>query len=609
MGTIEDCKRHLKALDEKTLRETIIIPLFEAKGREFKLGSADIARYIDYEAAKAHGPKEPQHKCDILLIRHERGSTSFEGIQAKKGDIAGDTEVQEIATDAGIAFRCPYKGSDGRIHSLDRYYWVTSGDLKVNGRTSICTFLDHPASPTFGRVVVWDCLQLIDEVQQWAPHLLPPLELLILQSSKDDYNKAGQNAYASWYAYQSFRWFLRNNPSEILCAREHLVEAQRLLAEDPRARLFFSRTLARFYQMWIDLIDASPELLVSGTFDPITDIENEQVRGVLQGKYPGRMYWLLSDISFVMQQLEILAAQYVNTPAGLSTLQICQLLLRTTYPPELEGIAARIGRLLEDLKEEDGNSIDGECSLCTGTAVSCLALSGQKTLAQRAFVWLTGLKGARYSYHPRSYVDAPAEEHALHYAASVLESALDFEYPGCEELKVIVRVFFDRVVPVGKELSEWMRYRNIDRFEVYSYILPAMLRYLLCGFPLEHQDRKVVKFSIKRLLKELRGESKATETPVWRPYAGRQNLGAMSLGCLLGIAECRYLASKIAGVFHHRAREVGSQSRSKPHKKELWDSNVDRTAAFIDGYFLYWETLLELESCGEPIEDLLPDPA
>ena len=62
---------------------------------------------------------------------------------------------------------------------------------------------------------------------------------------------------------------------------------------------------------------------------------------MLQAKYPGTMYWLLSDVSFILEQLALLEDRYVNAVPGLSTLQICQLLLRTAHPPESAGIAAR----------------------------------------------------------------------------------------------------------------------------------------------------------------------------------------------------------------------------------------------------------------------------
>ena len=600
----EDCKRLLKALDENALRDKIIIPLFEIKGREICLGNSGIRKYIDYATARTHGPNEPSHKCDILVIRHERGSTSFEGIQAKKGNIAGDTKVQRIAADAQIAFQCPYKGSDGKTHTLDKYYWITSGDLTPNGRTAYCRYLDPP----FKRVEIWDCLQLIDELQAWAPHLLPPLELLRLQRRMADHVKNDEGVFASWYAYQAFRWHLRYKHGEISLARELLAEARRLLVGDPRAALFLSRTLATFYQMWLDLLDGAPQLLELGTFDPIVDIEKEEVRGVLQKKYPGTMYWLLSDVSFIMQQLELLAGKYVDAPSGLSTLQICQLLLRATYPPELEGIASRLHRLVsEELAEEGGKSIDGECSLCTGTAVSCLSLAGERHQAQAAYLWLTGLDHARYAYHPSYYTDAPATEHALHYAASVLEAALDFEYPDCVELRKVVRVFFEGSGDDSEVLQAWMKYRNIDCFEVYAYILPAILRFLLAGFPLGPEELELLRQALADLTGRLQSESVATGTPPWRPYVGRENLASLSLGCLLDIAECRQLARKTAGVFHYRAKKAGSRLNRTNLGEKLWDSNVDRTATFIDVNLLYWETVLDIESRGGRVEDLLPE--
>lgn len=599
-----ECMARLKSLSERDLWTRILIPLFRARRWEVCTGN-EIRGKIDSSVILTHGSGEPEHKCDILLIRNQLGESSFEGIQAKRGSaVTGRTKVQKIRSDAEIALDCHYKGEDGVTHRLNNWYWITTGDVTPDGGRAIIQYLESPqATSTSARVHVWGCMRLLNEIYLNKPALLPELEKLTLQQGLA--NRAGTVA-ASWYAFQLFRWHLRHAPVDLIAAKHWLVVAESALANDPRAPLFFHRTLGRCYRMWQDLADGAPDLFTGGTFDPIAQVDDPRVQGLLQAKYPGTMYWLLSDVSFMLSQLDILERKYANAPSGLSTLHICQLLLRAGYPDQATEVAelrARLDRLVSEELAGDGKSIDQECSLCTGAAVSCLAMSGRSADASRAVKWLEGLESSRYAFHPDFYTGAPPTEHALHYAAMVLEGVFAYHFPRSVGAVPMLRAFFTGDGDLETKRRAWMKFRNNDRFDVYQYILPAFLRCLLAGLPADRFDVPLLLHAIAALVEDLRNEERVTSTPLSRSYAARENLGSLSLGFLLDAEPALAVAPQIAATFHHR---VVNSALPSPASGKLWDSSVDRSTAFIDAYFLYWETILEVESRGGDVAKLLP---
>src|SRR5439155_8912616 len=114
---------------------------------------------------------------------------------------------------------------------------------------------------------------------------------------------------------------------------------------------------------------------------------------------------LLTHLELVFKQLDLLCDKMVNTPAGLSTLETTLLLERMGYSSRYFGdaLAKRLDRVKREMQENHGRSIDGDCSLCTGAAVSALSLGHRRPEAEVLTEWLRLLKPARFCFLRRDY--------------------------------------------------------------------------------------------------------------------------------------------------------------------------------------------------------------
>ncbi len=75
-------------------------------------------------------------------------------------------------------------------------------------------------------------------------------------------------------------------------------------------------------------------------------------------------------VEYMQEQLDILA-RYVDAPRSLSVLEILGILLRAGFSPTLkqDAVSLAIDRVSRELETHEW-SVDDECSLCTGRALS-----------------------------------------------------------------------------------------------------------------------------------------------------------------------------------------------------------------------------------------------
>src|SRR4051812_4395588 len=107
------------------------------------------------------------------------------------------------------------------------------------------------------------------------------------------------------------------------------------------------------------------------------------------------------------------------------------------------------------------------------------------TLRRRNAMWQDNpesLDAVRYAWIGKDvYENTPPNEHALHYASTVLCAFSDqaWDHGSRDSVKnVLLNTGWTAADPLP---ANWMRYRNISEFEVCGYILPALVRYHLAG--------------------------------------------------------------------------------------------------------------------------------
>ena len=446
------------------------------------------------------------------------------------------------------------------------------------------------------------------------------------------HDSAGELVEAAQCHYRLGRFHLAAK-GERQKAEQAFRRAVETLAEVPknvRAPYFF-RTLTTFYEAWRRLA-CEPTLNLAAiyvhdetflhntgvhedTFLHKTEV-TELFRSSEEWKLRGN---LLTHMELIFKQLDLLGDKMVNTPAGLSTLETTLLLQRMGYSSRYFGdaLAKRRDRVEREVEENNGRSIDGDCSLCTGAAVSALSLGHRGKKAEILVEWLRLLKPARFCFLRRDYTDAARDEHALHYAAVALQGFIDF-WATCSseamaagdaaaDLCAILEEFFkfDELDPHGF-LQHWMRHRNIDRFEVCTYVLPVFLRYLFAGHPLSASQRKVLGQALDALAENMFIDMELSETDEspGRLYAARENIGSLALGLLIGMnPAAERIATYVMQLFSMRSHSAYFERSSL-----TLDSNLDRTRRFLEGWLLQWEAVLcAAERASEADQPALPE--
>lgn len=589
---IPDDKDIISRLLEEDLKREIVIPLFEDK---------------DWEVIDVHGRGEIKHRCDLLLKSKAHKEEIYVGVQLKawnegKNNINGaDYVVNEIRPRAEAALRARW-GNDPE-QRLWKYYWITSGKISDSGNKAIKEELSVPET-TGCRVEVWGIDKLYEELcSEKTLRRVERFKSSQLKKQAELCRSRGEGIVASLWAYRAFRHCLRQSPPDVNCALECVRLAISSVEVDRRRARHYSRVIKEVFSCWEILINSRPGLFAKPAVK-LEEVASSKEAKVVLSKVPGfkaqSRSWLLSDFERIFRQLEKMEEYYANGPSGLSTLQVCRLLLRFGFSSDEGNIKNRLDRALVELEGERGRSIDGKCSLCTGTLISCLTLARQDEKSRKAVNWLLRLRSVRYCHLLPSYIDVPSHQHALHYAATAMTGLLDFFGSLQKNIEPVVDVFFssDEVDHTGF-IAEWMRYRNIDRFEVARYIFSAFLRLHLMGETLQSSYEKMLVASIRSLLNELLRDS-GDYSEVCSLYSARTNLGSFTLGTLLGVEETYKFTKNVVDVLHRRARRAGEND-------QLWDSTVDRTIVFIESYLDFWETILYLQQEKDrSLEELLP---
>lgn len=300
---------------------------------------------------------------------------------------------------------------------------------------------------------------------------------------------------------------------------------------------------------------------------------------------------LLVDMEFISGQLRLLREQYVNAASGLSSLQVCRLLLRAGGEHEDGPIAARLQRLAEEMElNEIDHTVDDGCTLCTATALSCLTLSGGGSEVSHLALWLLSHRKDRFCYLRADYATgARANEHAMHYAAQVLEGLSDAAVEGDESrAEVVEALFTDRTFGKDAYPREWMRFRNIESWEVCQYIFTGLLKaHLARPLKASSEALQFVSTALTNLAKRLDEEQSATYSNVTNLYSARESLGSFVLGKILGNQSATLWLDRILSMNQRRASGARAQNF-----KQLMDSSVDRTTWILDGWLCWWEVQL-----------------
>jgi hypothetical protein len=489
------------------------------------------------------------------------------------------------------------------------FLWILPNSLPVGTKTLLRRGLEDDTSLR-GPVEILDLDALyVRLVEDGIVRSITPLRLIHARHEAVRHRKNGEGVFAAHWFYRAFRLYLQQSPDGLNRALESLEQGLEALEHDAQRGLHPYRMLRRVFRAWIILLRHRPSIFKRPVRNSLDELPEKAIAAALDRLEPGhpRLDWLLVDFDSMFRQLELLAKGYVDTPAGLSTLQICRLLLRAGFPPTEPGIENRLQRVLKDLRQEKGKSIDVECSLCTGTVVSIFSLARRRDEVEKAKKWLTSTKlhELRYSTIASMPKDVGKGEHALHYAASVLQGLLDFGEGRSEDLLgPVLEIFFWKTDRDDRGFfPEWIRHSNIERFEVYRYILSAFLRYHLMRLTLPKPWEEMLRQAVRALIHALDEEGRGLHK-LYLYYPVRMNLSSLALGLLLDAGkEAKELARQVTGYLRRRPEASGKR------RGQLWDSNVDRNVVLLDSYLDYWETLFALEERGMPIAEFLPDEA
>jgi hypothetical protein len=543
------------------------------------------------------------HGCDVF-VSSAHGEGTFQGIQLNENkNVVTREDVEGIRLSAQEALAMAVGSKDGE--RIAKYYWITTGFVELEGRQAILDILEAHGS-TRGRVEVWSVYDLYRQLyDSGAMRTIMPLKI-IYAISQIRKHKQDEGVFAAHWCYRALRLYLQQNPVDVPKALACMEAGQAALEADKRLAVHHHRVLRRLFSTWTALLRDRPKLFQYpiGTLESF--FERESVAEALIGISASRpeLRSLLQDYDRIFSQLVVLEEKFVNTQVGLSTLQICRLLLRAGFPPSEPRIDGRLRRLHEEeLGKELGQSMDSECSLCTGTALSCLALARQFPAAEPIVSWITGLGKERYAFRRSRTYDNEPDKNALHYTATVLLGLLDYEgVPGASRIEPVLEFFFQSDDKDSRDFyQDWVRYSNIDRFENSRYILYTFLRLLLTGKELSPARRERLVFAIRSLFRLLETDCLDLRR-LYLFYPARTNLSSLVLGRLLEVKEVSGLISEVTELLQKQAMNAAKGGR------DLWDSNVDRTAILVEGYLDYWEALLAIAerepSSGRPVEVL-----
>jgi hypothetical protein len=381
---------------------------------------------------------------------------------------------------------------------------------------------------------------------------------------------------------------------------------------------YYWRTLQEFYDLWRIIADHADDDLLrqADGHDWLAMMRGGSLWDAFARKHgPPERWRLLVHVELIMEQLDILAGQPVNDPVGLTSLEVCLLLERVGYARRWYGAALseRIQRIKKEMAIDRDHTIDEGCSMCTAVAASCLILDRQpegKTLIE----WLRLHDNERFCYRRHdSFADAEPKEHAVHYAAAVLQAFLDHdvaENDACVDQ--LLAVFFDNEedFKAGTFPADWRRWRNTTVYDFCSYVFPVFAHYILMSreggatngpAPLTDQQKEILRRALQSLASHVLADGSdalLTGEKRGRVYGARENIGSFALGSLIG------LPPNAAEIVHYNLRRFAAYAkseRSEAHRQKTIDSSIDRSRKMLAGWLLQIECALWLHRRNEPI--------
>lgn len=558
--------------------------------------------------------REEEHGCDIILEIHNLCRIGF---QIKRTAFTRTTLNTKFKTNVQDAAR--FEFGIGNIEKLSQFIWVTTKSTNpAIGRPDIEKITGDLRFSK--KVEIWDGKTLYENFLTHYPEAFTNIKLDSLSRDADEQSERGNHIFAAHYLFRVF--ILRLLQSEVDVAKEVIRKAIAEIELQPNKSVYLYRTLKRFYELWLLVTEMKG-------FDVLVERYKDLPKYKKQSDEYGKTwhecvflmqlvnknevkehleslgmesslcdYNFLCDFQYIFSQLQILFHEYADSPGGLSSKQICRTLMRFGFPPTGK-IADRISRMKEELAAEHHRSVDSECSLCTGTVLSCLVLAREDgEIIKPVKDWLETLDDYRYTHENKGrYPDATSTEHGLHYAAPVLDAFVD--YGDSENSGRVLQHYFGPDV-VGQDgfYVEWMTHRNISSLEACAYIFSAFHRYLISrndDFPFDKSQVTFLRKAIVNLVEVLRRETAPKSTPS-RLYATRENIQSFCLGLLIGEKEPTMgLLREVMQNLHRRAIRIRKHDGlGNPFKRSLMDSNVDRTTRFIEGWISYWETIFYL---------------
>ena len=416
---------------------------------------------------------------------------------------------------------------------------------------------------------------------------------------------------ASHLAYRLGVLYFGTN--EQLSALAEFTKAIELIDRVQQKHRYVYRTMREFYSLWKQLAAEIPErLLELGDGDD----RRQMLQNIKDSKYfetydQPNAWDLLFEMEFCLEQLDILARRPVSDPIGLTSLQICLLLERVGYPRRWHGaaIAQRIERIEDELDEseiwkvkEKELTIDMGCGLCSAVATSCLALDNNER-AQPLVDWLASKATQNYCYRGAHVSSRAASgEHAMHYAATVLQAFVDHDLQrNASRIDDVLHKFFMNSSENRSELPEhWIQYRNISLADYCGIVFPTMARTILARGDLPATQMKILEAAVEIMAEQFKREETAgrLKNP-GRLYAGRDNLGSFGLGFLVGFP---LVAAQMFRGFRSGMAAVSRDILPEQQRRRTIDSNLDRIRKWLDGWLLQWECALYLRDKGREIK-------
>lgn len=390
-----------------------------------------------------------------------------------------------------------------------------------------------------------------------------------------------------------------------------------LLGEVKHPHRYYLRTMKEFYSLWRRLaIDIPREELEKGDGNDRRQMLRNLEHAGFFNRYDKPEAWaLLHEMEFCLEQLDILAHRPVSDPIGLTSLQICLMLERVGYPRQWHGsaISERIKRIEAELEEsrmwahleEEHETIDMACGLCSGVAASCLALD-DNSRAGDLIEWLASKKKFNYAYRSAKIVSsrASSDQHAMHYTAAVLQAFVDHDLNRNVKLidDVLDKYFDGATVDERAFPRKWVKFRNISIPEYCLHVFAVFARTIMARGSLGDTNTAparlhLVRDTLKKMARLLLAEAVLgglRKTP-GRLYAARDNFGSFALAILVGMPD---QSIRIFEGLRKGMSAVSADILPDQQRRRTSDSNIDRVRKWLDGWLLQWECALYVRDTG-----------